>query len=64
MQLHTQMEESQYIINITNLLTNLAFSVQCLVHINYPALCTIHHHSNRILTRLTVLDVLIVYVLP
>ena len=45
-------------------ITNCAFSVQYLARVNHHALCSIHHYGTRIPTRLTVLDVLIVHILP
>ena len=45
-------------------ITNCAFSVQYLARVNHHALCSIHHYGTRIPTCLTVLNVLIVHILP
>ena len=45
-------------------ITDCALSVQCLASVNDPGLCPIYHCSTHTPTRLTVLNVLIVHILP
>ena len=49
---------------ILTCITNCASTLQCLACVNYPMLCTIYHRGTRHPARLTVLNMLIVHILP